>query len=164
MLAPLPLYPYKSMTVEWFMKTAMPNADLGMVMETTPHSLNAPGAFYAAANEFAGYRLTYTHNLVSNWSVADGEWHHYALVYDWDSLTVDIVRVYRDGVQVTTRKSANTSAARLRAGTLFIGTRNGSEYPFVGQLDDIKITGRALAPSEFMTERSVPPGMRINVR
>ena len=161
-LAPLPLYPYKSMTVEWFMQTSMPG--LGIAVETTSNALNAPGAFYAAANEFAGYRLTMTHNLVSNWSVADGKWHHYALVYDWDAITADIVRVYRDGVQVTTHKSANTSAAKLRAGTLFIGTRNGSEYPFVGELDDIKITGRALDPSEFMTKRSVPPGMSIIIK
>ena len=163
-LAPLPLYPYSSMTVEWFMKTSMSNPDFGMVLETTSNALHAPGAFYAAANEFAGFRMTTTHSLVQDWSTADGKWHHYALVYDWDTLTADIVRVYRDGVQVTARKSVNTSAAKLRAGTLFIGTRNGSEYPFVGELDDIKITGRALTPAEFMTKRSSPPGMAIVIR
>ena len=73
------------------------------------------------------------------------------------------MRVYRDGVQVA-RASANTSAAKLRAGTLFIGARNGSQYPFVGQLDDIKITGRALDPSEFMAKRSVLPGTAISFR
>ena len=161
-LAPLPLYPYKSMTVEWFMQTSM--SGVGMVLETTPNALYTPGAFYAAVNEYAGFRLTGTHNLVSNWSLADGKWHHYALVYDWDSLTADIVKVYRDGVQVATHLSANTGAAKLQARTLFIGTRNGSEYPFVGQLDDIKITGRALDPSEFMTKRSVPPGMSIIIK
>ena len=160
-LAPLPLYPYKSMTVEWFMQTSM--SGVGMVLETTPNALYESGAFYAAANEAAGYQLTRTHSLVYGWSVADGRWHHYALVYDRDELTDNIVRVYRDGVQVA-RSPGNTSAAKLRAGTLFIGTRNGSEYPFVGQLDDIKITGRALDPSEFMTERSIPPGMIISVK
>ena len=161
-LAPLPLYPYKSMTVEWFMQTSM--SGVGMVLETTPYALYESGAFYAAANEAAGYQLTRTHSLVYGWSVADGRWHHYALVYDWDELTDDIVRVYRDGVQVARSSAGNTSAAKLRAGTLFISTRNGSEYPFVGRLDDIKITGRALDPSEFMTERSLPPGMMFSVR
>ena len=153
-LAPLPLYPYKSMTVEWFMQTSMPGA--GIVMETTPLSVYTPGAFYVAVNEYAGYRLTSDSNVVADWSLADGKWHHYALVYDWDSLTADIVRVYRDGVQVTTHPIVSTSAAKLRAGTLFIGARNGSQYPFVGQLDDIKITGRVLTPAEFMTKRSKP--------
>ena len=159
-LAPLPLYLYKSMTVEWFMQTSM-SSD-GMVLETTSHALSNPGAFYAAVNEAAGYQLTSTYNLAYGWSVADGGWHHYALVYDWDAPTADIVKVYRDGVLIP--HPINASPAKLRSGTLFIGTRNGSELPFVGQLDDIKITGRALAPSEFMTERSVPPGMVISVR
>jgi hypothetical protein len=154
-LAPLPLYPYESMTVEWFMKTGM--SGLGIVLETSANALFNPGSFLACANESAGYQMTRTHSLVSNWSATDGRWHHYALVYDWSALTADIVRVYRDGVQVATRFSSNTSPARLRAGTLFIGTRNGSQYPFVGQLDDIRITGRALAPAEFMTERSRIP-------
>ena len=161
-LAPLPLYTYRSLTVEWFMKSSM--ADIGMVMEDTSHALSNSGAFYVAANELAGYQMTRAHSLVSNWSVMDGRWHHYALVYDWSSLTSDIVRLYCDGVQVTTRYSANTGAARLWAGTLFIGTRNGSEYPFVGELDDIKITGRALDPSEFMTKRSSPPGVTVIIR
>ena len=159
-LAPLPLYLYKSMTVEWFMQTSM--SGVGMVLETTSNALSNPGAFYAAANEAAGYQLTSTYNLAYGWSVADGEWHHYALVYDWDAPTADIVRVYRDGVLIP--HPVNASPAKLRTGTLFIGTRNGSQMPFVGQLDDIKITGRALDPSEFMTERSVPPGMIISVR
>ena len=161
-LAPLPLYAYDSMTVEWFMKSS--SADVGMVLETTTRALYSSGAFYAAANEYAGYQMTRTHSLVRDWSAPDGRWHHYALVYDWDSTTSDIVRLYRDGVQVTTRLSSNSSAARLRAGTLFIGTRAGWDYPFVGQLDDIKITGRALTPAEFMTKRSSPPGEMIIIR
>lgn len=164
-LAPLPLYPYDSMTVEWFMKSSSP--DIGIVMETTANApATTPGAaFYAAVNESAGYQLSRTHNLLSNWSAMDGRWHHYALVYDFDATTADIVRLYRDGVQITTHFSGNTSAANLRAERLFIGARNGSQYPFIGELDDIKITGRALAPAEFMTERSaVPTAFTLIVR
>lgn len=154
-LAPLPLYPYDSMTVEWFMKSR--TSDVGMVLETSANALYNPGAFYSAVNESAGYQMTRTHNLVSGWSAADGRWHHYALVFDWDSTTADIVRLYRDGGQVTTHYSSNTSPARLRADRLFIGTRNGSEHPFVGELDDIRITGRALSPVEFLQERTATP-------
>ena len=162
-LAPLPLYPYESMTVEWFMKTEM--SDVGMVMETSANALSNPGAFYAAASEYAGFQMMRTHSLVQGWSTADGKWHHYAIVFDWDSTTADIVRLYRDGVQVATRYSSNTSPARLRAGRLFIGARNGSSYKFVGQLDDIKVTGRALEPADFMSQRSKPQrGLLIIVR
>ncbi len=47
---------------------------------------------------------------------------------------------------------------------LYIGTRGGNSLPFVGELDDIKITGRALTPVEFMTKRSSPPGVTITIR
>ena len=52
----------------------------------------------------------------------------------------------------------------MRTDRLYIGTRANSDYPFVGELDDIKITGRALDPSEFMTKRSSPPGVAITIR
>ena len=159
-LAPLPLYLYKSMTVEWFMQTSM--SGFGMVLETTSAFNSNPGAFYALVNEAAGYRMTSDYNVMYGWAATDGEWHHYALVYDWDAATADVVRLYRDGVQIP--HSGNALAAKLLTGTLFIGTRGGSQLPFVGQLDDIKITGRALDPSEFMTERSIPKGTKIVVR
>ncbi len=54
--------------------------------------------------------------------------------------------------------------ARHQAERLYIGSRSGNSLPFVGELDDIKITGRALAPAEFMAKRSSPPGMTIIFR
>ena len=51
---------------------------------------------------------------------------------------------------------------------MFIGARNGSPnangYPFVGELDDIRITGRALAPAEFLQERTKPIAFVITLR
>ena len=161
-LAPLPLYAYDSMTVEWFMKSTMPGQ--GMVLETTVNYGANPGAFYACVNDYAGYATHRGFNVLSEWAAMDGKWHHYALVCDRDNTTANIVRLYRDGVQVTTHFVSNTDTAKLRAGTLFIGTRAGSQYPFVGELDDVKITGRALTPAEFMTKRSSPPGVVITIR
>ena len=95
----------------------------------------------------------------------DGKWHHYALVYDRNETTADIVRLYRDGIKVTTHRWSETGGSKLWSDKLFIGARNGSKYRFFGELDDIKITGRALAPSEFMRKRSKPPrGMIIRVK
>ena len=162
-LAPLPLYAYRSMTVEWFMKSSM--SGVGMVLELTENFGANPGAFYAAVNDYAGYSTLRGFNVLSGWEAMDGKWHHYALVYDMCEMTSDIVQFYRDGVQVTTYGWWDTDVAKLRAGTLFIGTRAGSQYPFVGELDDIKVTGRALAPAEFMQERSkLPQGFVISVR
>ena len=161
-LAPLPLYSYDSLTVEWFMKSSM--TGYGIVLETSSNYGSSPGAFYACANESVGYRMarTATFNIMSGWGALDGGWHHYALVYDWNSAT-DIVRIYRDGVRINP-STGNASPANLNPAVLYIGARNGTDYKFVGELDDIKLTGRALAPSEFMTKRSVPPGMAIIFR
>ena len=49
-LAPLPLYLYKSMTVEWFMQTSM--SGLGMVLETTSAFNSNPGRCSAASTGF----------------------------------------------------------------------------------------------------------------
>ena len=97
--------------------------------------------------------------------VADGKWHHYALVYDSSRLDSDIVRFFKDGVPQPTEGSHNKDRkSGFRSERLYIGSRSDSGYWFVGELDDIKITGRALAPSEFMTKRSSPPGVTIIIR
>ena len=104
------------------------------------------------------------YDVLQGWGAMDGRWHHYALVYDWNETTSDIVRLYRDGVKVTTHFATSKSAARLRTDRLYIGRRADSNYPFIGELDDIKITGRVLTPAEFMTKRSVPKGIVISFK
>ncbi|MBR2838569.1 MAG: LamG domain-containing protein [Kiritimatiellae bacterium] len=158
-LAPLPLYAYESLTVEWFMKSSMPG--IGIVMESTANYNDNPGAFCVIANDCAGYRMLRSYNILSGWSDMDGCWHHYALVYDWNETSANVVRLYRDGVQVATHQFSSTSAPRLCAGRLYIGTRNGAQLPFVGELDDIRITGRALSPAEFIAKRSRAPGTMV---
>ena len=167
-LAPLPLYPYDSMTVEWFMKTDT-NVE-GMVLETTADYNNRPGAFIAIVQGDGrmegAYKTQHSFNVSIARNVTDGKWHHYALVYDWDDATAGVVKLYKDSTLMTERNPqyTNASIANLRTDILYIGTRAGSLYPFVGELDDIKITGRVLTPAEFMTKRSSPPGVTIIIR
>ena len=168
-LATLPLYSYESMTVEWYMKSS--SSAVTVMLETSPNFNAGIGAFAVTLNDnnspaslFAGYNLN-GFNMLSSANACDGRWHHYALVYDGDNATADIVRLYRDRVQVTTRTATTTRWKDLKADRLYIGARGGSAYKFVGELDDIKITGRALAPAEFMTKRSKPPtGMTLIFR
>ena len=123
-LSTLPLYPYESMTVEWYMRSS--SSAVTVMLETSPDFNGRFGAFAVTLNDnnspaslFAGYNLS-GFNMLCSANACDGRWHHYALVYDGD---------------------------------------NASE------LDDIKITGRALAPAEFMTKRSKPPtGMTLIFR
>ena len=169
-LAPLPLYAYDSMTVEWFMKSDM--AGEAIALESSANYNDYLGSFCAVANGgngtlSAGYRMKNGFNVLLARDVMDGRWHHFALVYDWDETTYRIVRLYRDGVMVTefVNNYASPTGVNLRSDRLFIGSRGGSSLKFVGELDDIKITGRALTPAEFMKKRSKPPtGFVISFR
>ncbi len=168
-LATLPLYAYRSMTVEWFMRSSM--SDLSIVLETSPDYNGVKGTFCVAANDYAsaaiqaGYRTVMGgFNVCRLLDVLDGKWHHVALVYDDSAPFRDVIRLYCDGILATSRSAVYEGIARHQSERLYIGTRGGSLYPFVGELDDIKITGRALDPSEFMTKRSSPPGVTIIIR
>lgn len=169
-LAPLPLYAYDSMTVEWFMKSDMPGE--AIVLESSADFNTYLGSFAAVTGNgdgtlTVGYRTKGGFNAPLAREVIDGEWHHFALVYDWEETTYRIVRLYRDGVLVTefANNFASPTGVNLYSGRLFIGSRAGSSLKFVGELDDIKLTGRALAPEEFMTKRSSPQkGLMIIVK
>ena len=167
-LAPLPLYAYDSLTVEWFMKSSA--TDTGAVMESSVNYNNASGAFAVFVNSgvagsvSGGFRMNDGFNTLRSRNSVDGEWHHYALIYDSSSANADIVRLYRDGVLVTEHPGDKTGGVNIRSDKLYIGARAGSDLPFVGELDDIKITGRVLSPEKFMKSRSVPPGLVIVVK
>ena len=167
-LAPLPLYAYDSMTVEWFMKSDI--SGQAVVLETSENFNNHAGTFCAltdAGSLTDGYRTLSGYNYMRARDTMDGKWHHFALVYDWDDTTYRIVRLFCDGVLMTefVENYGSPTGANLYSGNLFIGSRAGSSLKFVGELDDIKITGRALAPSEFIKKRSKPPkGLVISVQ
>ena len=104
------------------------------------------------------------YNVCQLLNVLDGKWHHIARVYDYDAPYKDTVRLYCDGIRTTSRNYVYDGIVRHLSERLYIGSRGGNSLPFVGELDDIKITGRALAPAEFMAKRSSPPGMTIIFR
>ena len=105
------------------------------------------------------------YNIKKTNATADGKWHHYALVYDSSRLDADILRFFKDGVpQPFDGAHDKVYKTGFRSERLYIGSRSDSGYWFVGELDDIKITGRALDPSEFLKHRSVPPGHCIVIR
>ena len=173
----LPLYGRDALTVEFFMRTT--DADtLALLMELGPNFNDAPGCFAIVENQYAtgdaedgrmdaGFHMLvgYNYNVKKANAVADGKWHHYALVYDSSRLDAEIVRFFKDGVPQPTEGAHNkVYKTGFRSERLYIGSRDDSGYWFVGELDDIKITGRALDPSEFLKKRSSPPGMCVTIR
>ena len=176
----LPLYERDALTVEFFMRTT--DADTtSLLMELGPNFNNNQGRFAIIANQQttatecgrmdAGFRLVtlinndIAYNLKRTTGSADGKWHHYALVYDTTLQDTDIVRFYKDGVpQPSDGSHESIWKTGLRSERLYIGSRSDSGLWFVGELDDIRITGRALEPSEFLKKRSSPLGVCVIIR
>ncbi|MHC4916327.1 MAG: LamG-like jellyroll fold domain-containing protein, partial [Planctomycetota bacterium] len=75
--------------------------------------------------------------------LADGAWHHYALVVDEDGS-----RVYIDGWQKT--RSKNGGGPFNPAGKLFIACRENKDKArfYGGDLDDVRVYSRALSAEE----------------
>ncbi|HET9765388.1 MAG TPA: LamG-like jellyroll fold domain-containing protein [Thermoanaerobaculia bacterium] len=88
-------------------------------------------------------------NYVSNLFVADGLWHHVAVTVD--RTTQAGIRFYADGVQGSVTGDPRTHQGSLtNTVPLRIGTRSaalsGAYWP--GDLDEIELFNRVLAPSE----------------
>ena len=163
----LNLRPYPALTVECFMRTT--SAGAGVVLEHTPNFTVSRGGFIQLVNEVAagqfdgGFSMpgsAYNIDSTAAGAVADGQWHHVALVYDPAGSGDDRVRVFLDRVQQGKRDAGWNSDADLAFlnAALFIGSRNNSDIKFAGELDDVKITGAALAPAAFMKSRTGPIG------
>ena len=170
----LNLRPYSALTVEYFVRTTATN-----VMEALEHSSNfttARGGFVSVLNEVnrgqieSGFSMpgtsSYNIDSTSAGAVSDGTWHHVALVYDPARSGEDRVRFYLDRVQQGKRTAAWNSDADtfFLNDVLYIGSRANSGSKFFGQLDDIKVTGAALSPSEFLTRRTIDQGTLTSVK
>ncbi|MGD2094745.1 MAG: discoidin domain-containing protein [Phycisphaerales bacterium] len=91
-------------------------------------------------------------------TVTDGQWHHWAGVYDGTE-----ARVYIDGVLDTT--SAGTGQISLSSSDLYIGENSGATGRLLhGILDDVAIYSRALSLEEIQTimEGFVSPELALN--
>ena len=144
-----------SFTLEWFFKTD------GKVSSGNP--INSYTFMY---NSFAKIminqqngklltRLVKPDNSLSdnypseNIEVDDSKWHHYALVYDKSQ---SAFAAYIDYKKV----SSGTIALTASTTTPFsFGGFGRQEQAFSGQLDDFRITRRALKADEFLTTRKL---------
>ena len=81
--------------------------------------------------------------------VDDAQWHHYALVYDKSQGAFAVYLDYRLITSKTYVLTAETGAA------FCFGGEGRSKQVFSGQLDDFRITRRAMKASEFLTTRQI---------
>ena len=165
--APLNLAACSNLTVELFIRTTAGPSAMMLIEQTSLYWQN-PGAFMIDVNETndagrvmggfctgTGTRLNL--DITAKNAAADGQWHHVAIVYDGALAGANRSTLYLDGnPQGAYAAWTNDAATAFRSATLFIGSRNNSALKYTGELDDIKITGAALAPSAFLKRRSAP--------
>jgi hypothetical protein len=146
-----------------------------MLLEHSPLFYQNPGAFLLDVNEstvgdiMGGFCTAPDVKLNLDISaagiVSDGEWHHLALVYDKNATGANRSTLYVDGLAQGTYASwTYDNAVSFRNAAFYIGSRANSDMKFSGELDDIRITGAALTPAEFLQNRSYYGGTSISIK
>ena len=171
----LQLWECGSLTVEFFLRTTN-GTETAMLCELGPNFNEHSGSFAVTLNEGTpgilngGFNLNATDVSVyavrrsSGVNVADGRWHHVALVYDDETAYVEPVRLYLDGQPCARTAHDGRGSTRLLSGSLCLGSRGNAGIKFTGELDDVRLTARALTPAEFMKRHSGPKGSLFVLR
>ena len=154
----LDLSAFDNLTIECFLKTSQ-TAKM-MIFEHSALFYQNPGAFLLDVNEIAtgdimgGFctaaDVKLNLDISSAGIISDGLWHHIAIVYDKYAAGAERSLLYVDGIAQSTYASwTDDSAVSFRNAAFYIGSRANSSMQFSGALDDIRITGAALTPTEF---------------
>ena len=155
----LDLSAYPAITIECFVKTNG-QTTLGMVYEHSTNNNVAQGGIYFDFNEPAGSVRTVQGSspyafITVPYSTNTAGWHHYAVVIDESGPTM-VQKIYFDGVLKIPATTGLAYSRPFRNDLFFIGERgnnvagaNGS-FLFKGQIDELRISSRALPPSGFL--------------
>ena len=143
-------------TLEFFFKCS--SSELSAWKEDDAYLVHQSGAFYFRMGKANSGRVTANpgdKDTTPATNYADGEWHHYAVVYEKASRSV---RLYIDGERI----ASTTLSAELAASDtpLYIGAGSWSSgaYHVVakGSYDEIRLTQKALRAVEFLSPKRTP--------
>lgn len=171
--AEIPFNDLVDVTVECFVHTAYVPPNYSFITQSGP-TYGQPGTFacYLASNrilmsDFTQAAGTYNQERSNAGQITDAAWHHVAYVMERSVSPTDTnnwFRLYVDGVRQI-NQWALCKQPVFYNNRFYLGARGTQAIDyFTGRLDDVKITGAALAPSEFMTRRTFYEGTLIKVR
>ena len=127
-------------TFEWFFKTDYQSNQAMIVNPWTKVMING-GKIHPRIGDYN------TGSGTGNAVVNDGKWHHCALVYRHSVNTFEIWVDYKLDYNPRVADALRSDTSK----GFFFGGQAYSDQVFNGQLDDLRITKRALAPHEFLT-------------
>lgn len=128
-------------TIEWWMNSGWPVSYCNGIGDTEQTLLLKSNAGKQMLFFVGGKKVISSADFL-----IPGEWHHYAVTYSKGA-----VKFYRDGYLQT---SSSTSITKLPAqGAFRLG---GSEVPFKGSIDELRVWGKALTESQLRTYANAP--------
>ncbi|MGI5869390.1 MAG: LamG-like jellyroll fold domain-containing protein [Kiritimatiellia bacterium] len=165
-LSPLPFSAFSRVgfTLECYVKSDTSSTKQPMLLELTESYWNNVGSFSVGypENGYTHLQTTFrdpsggigTSTETTHPSPNDGRWHHVAVVYDPATPGENMIRLYLDGVRAP-GVASSASPIVLKDGILYFTRRADTQnLPFYGSLDDVRITAGALAPGQFLPQRS----------
>ena len=171
---PLSAFSKTGLTIEMFVKTDSSGGGMvGTLIESSGGYYATPGAFVLRYNDDY-YNTVSCSFLASNsggekyvgsatdaatfGDINDNKWRHFAVVYDPSKTGPGIVTLYIDGVAASCTATDEAQKAFALADTGIYLTRRSygtsRSNTFYGSIDDVRITGCALTPDQFLTARS----------
>lgn len=135
--------------VAWFKRTGTPNGDYHIITggQDVEISISQSGGGYIRTGVTTSTMGRQVFN--SGTGLVDGNWHQVALTYDGSSLNS-----YIDGVQT----SSNSVSGNLSGTVQEIGRYLSNSYVANGIIDEVRIYGRGLSPSEIQQLYNWAPG------
>ncbi len=103
----------------------------------------------------------YDQKSTSSFSLAPGDWHHYAMVRDGAARTV---RFFVDGAQLGSAVSFSRAPADSPASTSFLylgGNFTATSRRFTGTLDEVHIAASALSAAEIAVSHAATAGTLV---
>jgi hypothetical protein len=140
----------KSFTVEFLARRAgSNNHDIAIGAGSGVQSVNQ--ALHIGFRDNNNFTFAFYGNDLDVAGLSDNQWHHWACVYKAGVPSGNNRFIYRDGVLVASDRSANNFAG---AATLLIGEGPYFGNAFGGDIDEVRIWGRALCQSEIANSLS----------
>lgn len=156
------------LTAECFAKfDAEDNTGASMLIGGSGEPGYMPGTFhlYFVGGETPQVRITITYQ--GNWDcntasanfTPDGKWHHFAIVVDPSEGTGKAAYLYIDYELAASldwpKNGSDFKPFSFGWSTISIGSiYNDYRYYFTGQIDDVRVYNRALAPAQFLRQRT----------
>lgn len=149
----------KSFTVECFYKTTQDaqyiplvrrrepvwNVQFNLGFSGSPGHVSAIVCTTKSRNNQARAQVVVTDEEATN----DGQWHHAALVMDAPTKTLHLYRDHREVGEASAMKEENEFVTASDFPVCIGGVDDGNTFD--GLIDDVRITMRALKPTEFLT-------------